>query len=91
MSWLSVAGVIWGVLAVALLALVTYRATRAGREDASVRLVGADERVDEQAAYTEKIESLERWVKILAVVVVVYGLVVLGFWGYYSLVSRGMG
>ncbi len=91
MSWLSIAGVIWGVLATALLALTTYRATKADREDDSVHLVGGDERVDEQAAYTKKIESLERWLKILAVVVVVYGLALLGFWGYYSLVSRGIG
>ncbi len=90
MNWLSIAGVIWGVLAAALLALATYRATQAEREDDSVHLVGADDRVDEQAAYSKKIESLERWVKILAVVVVVYGLAVLGFWGYYSLMARGM-
>jgi hypothetical protein len=88
MSLLSIAGVIWGVLAAALLALATYHALKSSREDDSVHLVGGDERVEEQTAFTERMLTVERWTKILAVVVVVYGLVVLGIWGYSSMFQR---
>ena len=88
MSWLSVAGVIWGVLATALLVLATYHATKSGREDDSVHLVGGDERVEEQTAFTQKMQTVEKWSKILGVVVVVYGLVILAFWGYSSMFTR---
>ena len=88
MSWLSIAGVIWGVLATALLALATYHATKSGREDDSVHLVGGDERVEEQSAFTERMQTVERWSKILAVIVVAYGLVLLAFWGYDLMFKR---
>ena len=82
MTWLTVTGVTWGLLALALLLLGTYRATKAEREDDSVHLVGADDRIDEQAEFARKMEGLEKWMKILGVVLVAYGLAILGYWGW---------
>ena len=66
---------IWAVLAMFVLALAIYRKVLSSKEDDSMHLADADTGiVSQQNVLAEKLEIIDKWGKILTIVVVVYGL-----------------
>jgi heme/copper-type cytochrome/quinol oxidase subunit 2 len=75
--------VVWGVLALVLIALVVYRKMKTRDEDDSVHLSNAEWGVvTKQQTMAHSIEQLDRVGLILTIVTVVYGLALAGFYIY---------
>ncbi len=73
----------WGVLAIALIVLAVVRKSVSSHEDDTVHLTGdMDRAVSEQAVVAKKLESIDRWGKILTIVLVVTGVVLGGLYGW---------
>ncbi len=76
--------VTWIPLAVVVLVLAIYRNVIASREDETIHVLESDaSAVSAQVNLSHKLEVVERWGKILTVVVVVYGLAIAGMYLYY--------
>ena len=71
---------ILAVLAVVVGALALYRKSIAANEDDTVHLSGGGEALQEQAATAAKLEGIDKWGKILTVILVIYGLVIAGLY-----------
>ncbi len=82
MNWLIICAATWGALAVVVVALAYHRARIRDQLDETVTLVGGQLRVDDQAVSQKKLDLLDRWVKALTALVVVFGLAVLLYWVY---------
>ncbi len=75
--------VIWAILAVILVVLYTYRRRIALMDDESLHVLDADANmVAQQASVAKKLEVVDRWGKILIVLVVVYSLALAVFYIY---------
>ncbi len=73
--------VIWGALAVVVLVMASYRSRLAGREDDTIHVLDGDAgMVTDQVVLAKKLAVVERWGKILTVVVVIYGLAIAGLY-----------
>jgi hypothetical protein len=73
----------WTVLTAALIALFLYRRQVGRREDDFVHLSAVDAQVlNEQASMAQRLDTLDRWMKILLVVVVAFGLLVAAAYVY---------
>lgn len=80
--------VIWAVLFVAVIVLFFYRRSIARYEDDTLHVLDSDQQqVAEQVKIARKLEVVEKWGKILTIIVVVYGLVLLGLYGYLRFVE----
>jgi hypothetical protein len=80
----------WGVLGVVVLALAIYRASVAGHEDDSLHVMAGEAPVIvEQQKLGKKIEHIELWGKSLTVVLVVYGLALVGIYLYHAWLQSG--
>jgi hypothetical protein len=70
----------WGVLALIVLILAAYRSQLGRQEDDQIHMSSLDAgAVSHQAEVAHKIDSIEKWGKMLTVLLVLYGLV-LGGW-----------
>ena len=67
--------VLLGALALAVLLLIAYRKVVSSHEDDSLHVSGPANAVPDQAAMAAKLETIDRWGKLLTVVTVVYGIV----------------
>ena len=66
---------IWTVLALIVLGLAVYRKILASKEDDSMHLADAEVAlVSGQVVLAEKLEVIDKWGKLLTIVVVAYGL-----------------
>jgi len=74
--------VIVAILALVVGGLALYRKTIASHEDDTVHLTGGGEAVQEQMAVAAKLNAIDKWGKLLTVVLVIYGLVVVGLYVY---------
>jgi hypothetical protein len=73
----------WTVLTAALIALFLYRRQVGRREDDFVHLSAVDAQVlNEQASMAQRLDTLDRWMKILLIVVVAFGLLVAAAYVY---------
>lgn len=84
--------IVWVVLIVVLVGLFIYRARLARREEETVHVLGTDPaEISHKMTIAQKLLRVERWIRILAIVVVVYGLVLLGLflWDAWERSSRG--
>jgi hypothetical protein len=79
--------VIWAVLATVVLALALYRRSIAAKEDDIVH-VNVDV-TPKQEAINRKLEAIDRWGKILTVIVVLYALILLGLFLYNGWQNSG--
>ncbi|MCL4796781.1 MAG: hypothetical protein KJZ84_19610 [Bryobacteraceae bacterium] len=68
------------VLAVIVGGLALYRKAVASKEDDTVHLSGGEAAVEKQVAIATKLEAIDKWGKILTVVLVIYGLVIAGLY-----------
>jgi Ca2+/H+ antiporter len=75
--------VFWSVVLVALIGLFLYRQQIARHEDDFVHLSNPDARVvTEQSAIAQRLDELDRWMRIGIIVAVVFGVLVLGAYIY---------
>ena len=65
--------ILWSVLAVVVLAMAAYRKVVSGKEDETLHLSSPSESA-QQVTIAHKLEHIDKWGKLLTVVVVVYGL-----------------
>lgn len=73
----------WIPLAVVVAVLAIYRNMMASHEDETIHVLESDAaQVTTQVKLSHKLELIERWGKILTVVVVVYGLFIAGMYLY---------
>ena len=74
----------WISLAVVVGVLLIYRNMMASHEDETIHVLDGDApQVAAQAKLSHKLEIIERWGKILTIVVVVYGLIIACMYLYY--------
>ena len=64
----------WAVLAVIVLGLAITRRTVASQEDDSIHLTDGGAAVGQQVAMAKKLEGIDKWGKILTIILVVTGL-----------------
>ena len=70
---------VWAVLALIVLALAIYRKVLASKEDDTMHLADAEANlVSQQNVLADKLDVIDKWGKILTIVVVAYGLVLAG-------------
>ena len=74
MSNLLPYAIAWAVLAVVVLVLAIVRKTISSHEDDSIHLSGGAAAVSEQVSVAKKLETIDRWGKILTVVLGISGL-----------------
>lgn len=76
--------VVWVLLALVLAGLVLYRSILARQEDdvPHISEPQAEIAASHQIAMAKKLGTVERWVKILTISIVVYGLVLFVIFGY---------
>lgn len=75
--------VIWAILALILLVLYLYRRHIALKDDETLHVLDADAGlVAQQAAVAKKLEVVDRWGKILTVIVVLYSLALAALYIY---------
>ena len=79
---------IWVVLALIVLGLAIYRKILANAEDDTMHLADAEvSKLSEQTVLADKLEVIDKWGKILTIVVVVYGLILAGLLLYQGWVE----
>ena len=78
---------IWVVMALCVLGLAMYRKQIASAENDSLQLSGDGSAIESQKVITEKLKVLDKWGKLLTIVVVVLGLVLAGAYGYAGWVN----
>jgi hypothetical protein len=64
----------WAVLAVIVLGLAISRRSIASNEDDSIHLTDGGAAVGQQVAMAKKLEGIDKWGKILTIVLVISGL-----------------
>ncbi len=64
----------WTVLAIIVIVLAVARKSVSSHEDDSIHLSGGEASVSEQVVTAKKLDSIDRWGKILTVVLVVSGV-----------------
>ncbi len=70
---------IWAVLALIVLGMAIYRKILSSKEDDTMHLADAEvSLVSEQKVLAQKLEVIDKWGKLLTIVVVVYGLLLAG-------------
>ena len=79
---------IWALLALIVLGMAIYRKLLSNKEDDTMHLADAEARlVSEQVVLAQKLEVVDKWGKVLTIVVVVYGLVLAGLLLYQGWVQ----
>ena len=77
--------VIWAILAIATLGLALYRKLVSASEEDLVHLGPGEERqIPGQVALAAKLESVDRWGKILTVITIVIGLAIATLYLYQA-------
>ncbi len=81
---------VWAVLALIVLALAIYRKVLSNKEDDTMHLSDAATGiVSQQAQLATKLEAVDKWGKLLTIVVAVYGLALAGLFLYQGWVDAG--
>lgn len=78
--------IVWGVMALSVLALIIYRRQVAQGEDDSLHVLNT-EAVPQQMAVAQKLETIDKWGKMLTVLTVLAGIAIAGVWFYNMWVS----
>ncbi len=74
----------WGVLALIVLILAAYRSQLGRQEDDHIHVSGGDAgAITHQTTVAHRIDAVEKWGKILTVVLIVYGLILGGRYLYF--------
>jgi len=65
---------IWGLLALVVLFLIAYRRIVSGKTDETLHLAEGPAISNQQVVVAHKLDAIDKWGKLLTVVVLVYGL-----------------
>jgi hypothetical protein len=79
--------VLWGLMALSVLALVIWRRQVAQGEDDSLHVLNAETAVPRQVAVAHKLETIDKWGKTLTILTVVAGIMIAGVYFYQMWVS----
>ncbi|HTT60475.1 MAG TPA: hypothetical protein VMG35_01490 [Bryobacteraceae bacterium] len=74
--------IFWGVLAIVVLFLIIYRKSVSAREDDSIHLEGG--MPSEQVALAHKLGVIDRWGKLLTVIVAIFGVALAAIYLYQT-------
>lgn len=66
--------VVWGLLALVVLALLGYRKLVSSKEDETLHLADNPVASTQQVTIAHKLEVIDHWGKLLTIIAVVYGL-----------------
>jgi hypothetical protein len=81
--------VVWAVLALVVLGLAIYRKSVASHEDDFLHVRDTDARlVTEQGVVAGKLERIDKWGKMLTVIMLVSGLALGGYFMYLTWISN---
>jgi len=76
--------ILWLILGVIVATLAFMRKAVANKEDDTLHLAGAEAAmVSDQVAIAKKLETIDRWGKILTILLVVSGVVLACFYGVH--------
>jgi hypothetical protein len=78
--------VLWGVLAVSVLALFVWHKAVGRNEDDTLHVLHADA-LPQQVAVAHKLEVIDRWGKTLTIVTVIYGILIGALFMYQTWVQ----
>ena len=79
--------VVWGLLALAVLALIGYRRAVSVKDDESLHLAGGPAVNQQQVLVAHKLEVIDKWGKLLTVIAVAYGLLLAGAYTWQTWLS----
>ena len=79
--------VLWGAMALSVLALIIWRRQVAQNEDDSLHVLHSETAVPQQVAVAHKLEVIDKWGKLLTIVTVAAGLAIAGVYFYQLWVS----
>jgi hypothetical protein len=79
--------VLWGLMALSVLAMIIWRRQVASGEDDSLHVMDAETAVPQQLAMAHKLETIDKWGKTLTILTVVVGIVIAGVYFYQMWVS----
>jgi hypothetical protein len=82
--------ILWAVLAVAVVALLVWRKTVSSNEDDNLHVLDGEaaQKTAAQVAVAQKLDLIDKWGKIITVVVVVYGVILGGLYMYQSWIQN---
>jgi len=75
--------ILWGVLAVVVLALIVWRKGVTWHNDNTLRLLDAGA-VSQQAVVTHKLDLIDKWGKTLTAITVIFGLLIAVAYAYQT-------
>jgi hypothetical protein len=78
--------ILWAVLAVVVIAMIVWRRMVTTHEDDSLHVLEPGT-VQQQVGVAHKLEQIDKWGKILTIVVVVYGLILAGLYFYQTWIA----
>ena len=85
MQTLTIPMVIWVAMALAVAALALYRKYISRAEVDVIHLRDNEvAAVSEQDNFAHKLEAIDKWGKVLTIVVIGYGLVIAAIWLFYA-------
>jgi len=79
--------ILWAVLAAVVIALIFYRRSVAQAEDDSLHVLEGPKVAEQQVVMAHKLEVIDKWGKVLTVVVVVFGAILGALYLYQSWVQ----
>ena len=79
--------ILWGLMAVGVVAMILWRKTVASAEDDSLHVLNAENVVPQQVAMAHKLDVIDKWGKMLTAATVVYGIVLAAVYFYQLWVS----
>ena len=79
--------IVWGILALVVLALFIWRKSVASNEDDTLHVMSAGV-ASQQSAMAQKLDMIDKWGKVLTVIVFVMGLLIAGAYVYAQFVGR---
>ena len=79
--------VLWGLMALAVFALIVWRKSVSSGEDDSLHMLDAETVVPHQVALAHKLDAIDKWGKLLTLLTVAYGLILGGVYLYQMWVS----
>jgi len=77
---------VWGALALVVLGLFIWRKSVASKEDDTLHVLQGE--LTQQTVLAQKLDMIDKWGKILTVVVVIMGLAIAGAYVYGQFVGR---
>jgi uncharacterized membrane protein len=77
--------ILWVLLAVTVLVLIFWRKSVSSHEDDSLHVLQGS--VAQQVNLATKLETIDKWGKILTVIAVIYGVILGAAWIYQSYIT----